>query len=60
MSTIIQRKMIDQRDILRELVYDYPETKKLVDLDNDYATSTMGPSTTDLSQMATPGDASKF
>lgn len=34
-NQIIGRTILDRRDVLKEIIYDYPETKKLVNLEED-------------------------
>lgn len=34
-NKMIGRTILDRRDVLKEIIYDYPETKKLVDLEED-------------------------
>ena len=34
-NKMIGRTILDRRDVLKEIIYDYPETKKMVDLEED-------------------------
>jgi hypothetical protein len=37
-NDIISQRIVDRRDVLREIVCDYPETKKIIEFDNEKPT----------------------